>query len=555
MSQKPFILVMGCRRYYDMLMEAIDHFTDKLCSCITLGVVGDPDVSEAVLEGQVLKVPVEDTWEALPKKVYAAFDWVLRNVPDTIGVFKTDDDIRFFELDKLFASLYIFRDSKYHGLKVDTRKPGPLEDWRVNERLCDKTVSMAHTGADKYCWGAGYWLSNESLRRVVAHQHHFDVYGMEDQIVGRLLNEHGVIPQELVMHYRELRRQKIPLEPTSKIIRITFMDFWDTFDATFNFFLNLLNASGSEYSFVGSRCVSPDTDLIVYSVFGTTNKKITMDIPKVYFSGEPRPVQGDPMTKLYLTSSLMPEFSGLLGEDSKVLNLPLWLFSVDWWPETSADEVLSPFTFPLGALTSTIPYEAWSSRESFCSFVVSNGANAVRNEFFENLSRTIEKVRSGGKYLNNIGAQLDTAYPNVPWELAKYKFLECHRFDISFENSLAPGYVTEKLLQAKVAGCIPIYWGGAIEGSIRMDPDGYLDVSDCETTDAMVERVRTLMADEASIRKMLSTPALTPKYMDEARQLMAKVSESILQVVISTRSATSATSAPSAPSSTSACDD
>jgi len=34
-----------------------------------------------------------------------------------------------------------------------------------------------------------------------------------------------------------------------------------------------------------------------------------------------------------------------------------------------------------------------------------------------------------------------------------------YKFNLCFENSILPGYVTEKALQAKMAGCIPLYWG------------------------------------------------------------------------------------------------
>jgi hypothetical protein len=30
---------------------------------------------------------------------------------------------------------------------------------------------------------------------------------------------------------------------------------------------------------------------------------------------------------------------------------------------------------------------------------------------------------------------------------------------LCFENSVSPGYVTEKLIEAKVCGCVPIYYG------------------------------------------------------------------------------------------------
>lgn len=53
---------------------------------------------------------------------------------------------------------------------------------------------------------------------------------------------------------------------------------------------------------------------------------------------------------------------------------------------------------------------------------------------------------------------------------AKIEYLSKHRFNVSMENRLGAGpnrgYVTEKLPEAMLAGCMPIYWG---------DPDVGLD--------------------------------------------------------------------------------
>ena len=41
----------------------------------------------------------------------------------------------------------------------------------------------------------------------------------------------------------------------------------------------------------------------------------------------------------------------------------------------------------------------------------------------------------------------------------KLKIISNHKFNIAFENSSYPGYVTEKITDAFIANTIPIYWG------------------------------------------------------------------------------------------------
>ena len=86
----------------------------------------------------------------------------------------------------------------------------------------------------------------------------------------------------------------------------------------------------------------------------------------------------------------------------------------------------------------------------FCSFVVSNSefADPIRKRFFDELSR-YKKIASGGSYLNNVGEKVKD----------KMSFCRGFKFNIAFENSSCPGYVTEKIVDAYAAHSVPIYFG------------------------------------------------------------------------------------------------
>jgi hypothetical protein len=47
----------------------------------------------------------------------------------------------------------------------------------------------------------------------------------------------------------------------------------------------------------------------------------------------------------------------------------------------------------------------------------------------------------------------------APGLRAKRAVLSRYRFAICFENTIFPGYLTEKLFDCLLAGCIPVYWG------------------------------------------------------------------------------------------------
>ena len=85
----------------------------------------------------------------------------------------------------------------------------------------------------------------------------------------------------------------------------------------------------------------------------------------------------------------------------------------------------------------------------FCSFVVSNeDGDPARIEFFRRLSK-YRPVASGGKILNNVGGRV----PDKSAFIAKYKF------NIAFENSVVPGYTTEKVMEPLAVRSVPIYYG------------------------------------------------------------------------------------------------
>jgi len=62
----------------------------------------------------------------------------------------------------------------------------------------------------------------------------------------------------------------------------------------------------------------------------------------------------------------------------------------------------------------------------------------------------------------------------APGLRAKRAVLSRYRFAICFENTVFPGYLTEKLFDCLLAGCIPVYWG---DPAVReqIPPDCYID--------------------------------------------------------------------------------
>jgi alpha(1,3/1,4) fucosyltransferase len=97
--------------------------------------------------------------------------------------------------------------------------------------------------------------------------------------------------------------------------------------------------------------------------------------------------------------------------------------------------------------------------ERFCSFTVSNPNNFMRNGFFQQLNQ-YKRVHSYGKVLSN-DFSLQKLSGGKYWRDAKDEFFMhySHKFSIVFENTPFKGYTTEKLMDAFLAGSLPIYFG------------------------------------------------------------------------------------------------
>jgi len=149
-------------------------------------------------------------------------------------------------------------------------------------------------------------------------------------------------------------------------------------------------------------------------------------------------------------------------------------------------------------------YEKDYDNRDFCSFVVSNPRQEMRNAMFYKTSE-YKKVHSAGPHLNNMNAIL-------PRDKLKYKleFLNNYRFNICFENGSYPGYVTEKILNAFQTKTMPIYWGSPTVNR-DFNTEAFINVHHFKNLDDVVDYV-----------KHLDSPAGKQEYLDKIERPVFK---------------------------------
>ena len=201
-------------------------------------------------------------------------------------------------------------------------------------------------------------------------------------------------------------------------------------------------------------------------------------------------------------------FSGeVYSQDPALFDLSLSMEATDPARRVVCCPLFSYFAYHCGSTG----FNAWpmlmrprppSPKPLFCAATVSNPAGAERNRFFAKLNAA-KRVDGLGGALNNCGGRRLPRGAEGRAQLAAYRFVLC------FENTLSPRYLTEKLLEAWVAGAVPIY-GGAAMAREWLDPAAFLWLEDGSEAamDRLVARVLALDADPGAYEAVRARPLL-----------------------------------------------
>ena len=120
------------------------------------------------------------------------------------------------------------------------------------------------------------------------------------------------------------------------------------------------------------------------------------------------------------------------------------------------------------------------------------------------------------------------AIAGKPVRRSKNEILAPYRFNLCFENSIFPGYYTEKLLQAWVAGCIPLYYSDRW-CSLDFNPKAMINRMDFSSVDEFVQHVASINASPEAMKELYDQPLLTKRpTLDPAIRFLRQAGETIM---------------------------
>ncbi|HLF31166.1 MAG TPA: glycosyltransferase family 10 [Xanthomonadales bacterium] len=131
----------------------------------------------------------------------------------------------------------------------------------------------------------------------------------------------------------------------------------------------------------------------------------------------------------------------------------------------------------------------------------------IINRYAENdqLALLQERVR----FVKAMGADIDI-FGHAPWSGAnkwtgypgyrgaardKMRTLTQYNFNLCFENCDEDGYITEKIIQALMAGCVPLYWGGGSYLEQTIPAACFINCRDQDPVE-IYQRIRTMSRDQ-----------------------------------------------------------
>ena len=197
------------------------------------------------------------------------------------------------------------------------------------------------------------------------------------------------------------------------------------------------------------RKILDEDDILVFDVF--SDQKVIDRFPagfKIMIDSEPKNLTGISRgLDMIITTkkTLLPTCPNMY-----ILYIPFYSLSF-----CEKDKL---YKGPLELLHIKRDWNEWSKRPKLVAFMYSNCDSQYegvryREEFFD-----IMKERLGDQVVSLGKCKNDNYISNGTWWNAVDIFRE-FKYVIAIENSFIPGYITEKLVNPLIAGCIPIYYG------------------------------------------------------------------------------------------------
>ena len=289
-------------------------------------------------------------------------------------------------------------------------------------------------------------------------------------------------------------------------MKISFADFWPGFDYNHNLLTFIFREVYENIIVTNPN----DCDYLIYNIFGESHRNYN-HCKKIFFSGEAHTLPNFDECEYSITSffeSRDPEYQKNL--ESKNIRIPLWMFYVDWFNVGSWEN--PNWLIPIDYLVQDNPFSL-KKKNKFCCSVYSNPRQSRVDMI--NIVNQYKSVDCYGKCHDKQILQQN----NHGGEFEKMCVISDYKFSVCFENGtpadwglvdITGGYYTEKLLHAKVAGNIPIFYTDNFYSN-DFNTECCLNLIDYQDMNSMLEDIIKIDNDDNLYKSILKEPLFTSK--------------------------------------------
>lgn len=253
----------------------------------------------------------------------------------------------------------------------------------------------------------------------------------------------------------------------AKKIKIGYVDFWKGFDPQNNCLTDMLIHIYGENNI---EVVDKEFDYLFFSCFGYKN--LNYECIKIFYTGE----------------NIVPDFNicdyaiGVheITFDDRYFRLPFY-----YWYDKAYEKALQKHKFS----------DEYYLNRKFCCFVISNSLADSSRDKMITLLNAYRQVDGGGRYWNNVGGAVKD----------KYEFTSNYKFSLCFENSMANGYTTEKILDGFAGTGVPIYWGNP-DVVQEFNPKSFINCNSYNSLEDAVEYIKKVDNDNELYLQFMKQP-------------------------------------------------
>jgi hypothetical protein len=306
-------------------------------------------------------------------------------------------------------------------------------------------------------------------------------------------------------------------------ITVRFSNFWANADSAINFFFLPLIERIYENEILLVVDPTQFVDLEVFSVMKAPDSPYRKLIRKVNQRGLSR-VETFKINKprnaaktIWFTGEnerppIAQDHDIYLSFDSdsffpKNLYLPLWVLNINWFNLPPAHGFISFYSKESDLMKPReVNLDEVNSRKFCCAFI--NNPEPVRL----GILRELNKVKQVDLF-GSLNAQIK---PDKLVVAREYKFILC------FENTLYPGYVTEKIVEGYQSTALPLYWG--IDEFGYFHEDSNLNFRNYTGSADYIKSILDLDQDSKQLVTKLNSPLIKRSFeMDEFIQKMRRI--------------------------------